>query len=247
MVDKQVYVVVFPDGTEFWDTVRSGELDGLVRGAVRGSGLKTSRSDPQTIRLEIFEVTFVEGKPVRKLVASREAELPRLPMTSEEYGEAITALLKVLPQEFHGYVGYQTYERAHASGYEEMLAVAADIINGLQPSVAKYGDALQEQQRAGAEPPVPLKSWETLVVGPLAINARRTARSRFSGSYDLTRTHMSEDQMVSVQTSVVRENNRLELLCGMLRTRLTSDCQLAACGQVIIKFEGGVCVTVDKG
>ena len=69
-------------------------------------------------------------------------------MNEKEYAEKMAEILEPLPEEFRSFVSYQAYTHGHssgyASGYEEVLMLADNLMSDLLPAVEQYTQRLKE-------------------------------------------------------------------------------------------------------
>jgi len=136
------YVAVFPDGTEYFDEFTEDRLgfglENMISKAVLKSGIKTSRYNPQTIRIEIFTLKIKDGKLVRSFVKRMDVQPPPLAMTSEEFEEEMKKVLDEIPEEFHSFIKSESWESGHSSGREEVISLAQNLISDLKPCIGLF-------------------------------------------------------------------------------------------------------------
>lgn len=144
-MSKDQYVAVLPDGNEHFCEIssspsrssHSSQVD-LCNEAVRAYGIKTSRSEPVDIKVQLFRLEIVKGKIERKLSGVYRITPPLERMTQAEYDSEMADTLKYVPVEFHEYVHGEAYDRGHSSGMEECVNIASSIVDSLLPCIKNY-------------------------------------------------------------------------------------------------------------
>lgn len=138
---KKNYVVVFPDGTEYFkeDLISSHhDCKKLCEEAVYRSTLKTSRAAPTPIKVKLFSIEIIKGKLDRMFIGEYEIMPNTEPMTDFEYLEEMKNILSVVPEEFRYYVENEAYDKGHSSGYDEVIMLARSIVWDMTPCIEKY-------------------------------------------------------------------------------------------------------------
>lgn len=133
------YVAVLPDGAEYFGECGDHwERSQLASEAVRESGLKCSRKNPQDVPVTVFRLGIVKGNIVRHQIETVKVSMPLEPMTEAEFESAIAESLNGIPPEFRGAVHQVAWDDGHAHGYEEVLSHADTMIDWLAPVIAAY-------------------------------------------------------------------------------------------------------------
>lgn len=139
-------VATLPDGTEYfekyapWGRDRLDMTDYLhvAENAVRHAGLTTSRADPQPIPISVQRLHIEKGKLIRDQGHFLLAVPPLRPMTEEEFETEMTGALKELPKAFHNFVRSWAWGQGHSAGYEEVLLLAREFVDGINGALVNY-------------------------------------------------------------------------------------------------------------
>lgn len=147
MTETRNYVAILPNKAESfhelrWDLNNSRWNDGAIRNiaeeAVRKAGLTTDRKNPGSVRVEVRRLTIKGGGIERGAVTTFDITPPLKPMTADEFNDEMLATLAELPQEFADFVKQKAWEDGHANGYEEVVAIAGNMVTDLKPVVEAY-------------------------------------------------------------------------------------------------------------
>lgn len=63
-------------------------------------------------------------------------------MTADEYHEKEKKILEYLPKELQSYFSYEAYERGHAYGYEEVLLILRNSVEGFKQPFEQYKERI---------------------------------------------------------------------------------------------------------
>lgn len=147
------YIVVLPDKREFFydadPTQRWFNVKDLAEKAIREAGLKTAcYGQPETIYVNIFRIVLEKGKAIRKVVNNQlPIELPFARMSQEQFNMRQAELLRALPEEFHGFVNSQAWERGHSAGLEEVMMIMEELTDALEKPIFNYTKRIQMETR----------------------------------------------------------------------------------------------------
>lgn len=142
--ESENYVVIFPDGKEiFIDYLSlkinlSYDLKQIANQAVRIRGLTRPRGVDKKICVIIQSLSITKGEVKRSIGSEIGIDLPVEALTSETFAIAEKELLSIIPEEFHGFVSQQAYDRGHSSGYDEVFQIEQEIVAELTPAIEKF-------------------------------------------------------------------------------------------------------------
>lgn len=143
--NKIPIAVVLPDGREHFDQMQwppdfASYPEQKCQDALRALKVETPRNDPQSVKCKLFHLTYKNGQPYRQLLREYDVMPPLARMTEEEFQEEMKQLLTNIPEAFHGFVEYQSYEQGHSCGREEVVLIASDIVSNLKPSIDAFAE-----------------------------------------------------------------------------------------------------------
>lgn len=150
MQEKRDYKFVLPDGSEHFEEAvwnaacannSSAVYDAIGR-AVRKSGVKTTRKNPQPLCVKIYRLEIVDGKVKAHYNGTFNVTPPFIQLTEEEYNSELTELLKPLPSEFRSFVSSTAWNDGHSSGYEEVLSIAGSLVSDLKPAIDLFREKM---------------------------------------------------------------------------------------------------------
>jgi len=100
--------------------------------------LRVDRGMDQTIRVQIYNLTYANGKPQKILEHASYMPVGVKPRTVDEYNSDLKKILETLPIEFRGYVSSSSYEEGHSSGYDEIINLAQSMAEDLNKAIDAY-------------------------------------------------------------------------------------------------------------
>ena len=151
MREKKQFVAVF-DGVpyggkkvEMFRDIVVGDFQGdynkkeLCRDAVRDSGVKNTRKDPdRTVPVDLAILTIDKGKLVRTQITTYSIPPSLERMTEEEYNQEWKELLEDIPPEFHSFIQTDCYDRGHSAGYEEVINYAHEMVYNIKGPIKNF-------------------------------------------------------------------------------------------------------------
>lgn len=122
--------------------------------AVKDSGLKTKRSDPQRLDVEVYavsiEIVKKDGKKDFQIIKKHLHGYSILPeierMTEAEYIVEVETALAGIPDEFHNYVKGKAWEGIAKNDYEIAVERTEKLAMELQPSIRDYYKGLRNSK-----------------------------------------------------------------------------------------------------
>lgn len=148
MTETRSIVVVLPNGYEhfceitIFNNTHNYEYVHAAADAVQAARLTTPRSNPQHIKVTIFNLSIEKGQVRRKLYGNLNVPLPLERMTEADYASAIADIVKGLPESFRNYVTNEAWDRGHSDGYEAVVQIADDIAGNLNDAIHNYRTAI---------------------------------------------------------------------------------------------------------
>ena len=139
----QEVACILPDSTEIFLTVEDNWGCGFnyinaADKAVRQTGLKTNRKNPERVKVKIYSLTIKNGQIERTCVGQPEVtpELER--MTDQEFNEELDEILNTLPKAFRSFVSSRAWDEGHSAGHEEVINIARGLAYDLEPAIKEY-------------------------------------------------------------------------------------------------------------
>jgi hypothetical protein len=111
----------------------------VAANAVRHWKLTTPRSAPKDVTVVVARLTIENNSVVRRGECKVSVTPPLTRMTSEEYAVRMVLVLQPLPVAFRGWVEQQAYDRGHSAGYEEVVMLAEELVDGLLGCINAQG------------------------------------------------------------------------------------------------------------
>lgn len=137
------YVIVLPDKSEYFYEANPNNpmftFKDLAYKAVCEAGLTTSRDNLESVFVNILSLHIKDGKLIRKVERNNlPIEPPLARMTQMDFDRRQKEILASLPEEFHGFVNNQAWERGHSAGFEEVISIMENLAEALEIPVADY-------------------------------------------------------------------------------------------------------------
>lgn len=67
--------------------------------------------------------------------------------TPEEYETERQEILKRVPEEFRGVLGWMAYDRGHSSGYDEVLMILDSLVSDLEKPIKDFENRIHNLYR----------------------------------------------------------------------------------------------------
>lgn len=131
-----------------WEYTQCKEADLYPRlqQIVNKSGVTTIRERPAQVLVRVYETVVDDnGKLGERFSADYSVMPPVVPLDSNSFNAEMDKLVGRLPPEFAAYVRAESYERGHASGYEECLGIAHGMVHDLSDVISRYTTRIQDQ------------------------------------------------------------------------------------------------------
>jgi len=116
----------------------SDSVKGQVQSIINNSGLKTSRQNPQTIRVEIHKLTIKDGKLTKNFFTNIDIQPPIARMTTDEFQEEKKRILSEIPEVFHYAFNSLADGDVHGGGCEEVISALSGLSHYLTPCIAEF-------------------------------------------------------------------------------------------------------------
>jgi len=123
------------------------ELFPHLQRIVDKSGITTLRERPKRVGVRVYEtvVNPENSKLKEAFYADYEVMPPVVALDADSYNHEMEKMVSCLPPEFQQYVHAESYERGHASGYEECLSIAHGLVHDLSDVISRYTTRIQDQ------------------------------------------------------------------------------------------------------
>lgn len=136
------YVAVLGEEEEFIECDPFDRIKGCAKTAaetlVRRLKLKTPRRDPKSVSVQVFRLVIERGA-LKRYPAGAYDIMPSLEeMTSDEYDVEMHSILERIPQEFWPFVQEHSWNEGHASGHEQVMYIAKELVDNLAPCIHNY-------------------------------------------------------------------------------------------------------------
>lgn len=135
------YVAIFgteEEYKEFDSHPKDHELKELADSIIRRLKITTPRNNPEKVKVGVYKLEIDKGQLNRRLVKTFEIMPYRERMTQEEYDGELESILKQVPEDFRQYVRDQSWEDGHSAGLEEVISIAQDIVDKIDPCIEKF-------------------------------------------------------------------------------------------------------------
>lgn len=146
--EKHSLIAVF-NNQEIAREVRDSDLDQFGRDLLKKAGISNEPDDHSTTH----QISFYEMKPKNdKMERVLYRTLNIVPWTRQrteaEFEQQLTTVVSELPEEFQLYIRSESWDRGHASGYDEVLSYARGMVAELKPAIQQYTKRLNLQHRS---------------------------------------------------------------------------------------------------
>jgi hypothetical protein len=141
------YVAVLPDGAEYFEDTKQGNvtLYDIGERAVRNAKITATRSNPQSVDVVIKELIIKNGEMTRSSGMQFSITPPLERMTEEEFQAEMTEILKDIPLEFSGFISHSSWEQGHSAGREEVASIAREMAGELIQPIKAYARRIKKE------------------------------------------------------------------------------------------------------
>jgi hypothetical protein len=136
-------------GTEYCiDVPYALDVQAIAMNAIKALNLTTSKFNPQTCSIAVYELRIKQGKIENTLLGDAHLTPPFAPITEIEYQQEFNKVVRGVPGQFHNYISSQVWLHKPLATYEEAIEIAKTTIGQLMPAITAFENTVKSSWRA---------------------------------------------------------------------------------------------------